>query len=411
MAGEDGLGGERGVEPEAHLAQHEVAHRVHPVGVHQFLRPDHVAERFRHLGGVHVPVAVHVQALEGLQPHGAEHGRPVDGVRLEDILGDHVLGRRPGAGKVGRVRVADAGEVVDERVEPDIGDELVVKRQGDAPGEARGGPGNAQVLQWFAQEREHLVAVALRGDELRVAFDVVDEPVLVAAHAEEIVLLADRQRLHQVVRALAVDQLLLGEEPLAAPAVEAGVLAEVDVAAVVHQLEDALHRGHVVRVGGADDVVRFHGQVRPGLAEGGGEPVGVLARGLAGLGRGLGDLLAVLVGAGLEAHLVTAEPAEAAVGVGDDGRVGMPQVRHGVDVVDRGGDVGRHVPSLLLRLRGGRSGLCREPAKRRLSPPRWDRSPRKNRRRGVAPDRRPCGPDPCDRAAGPPARRRAIPPR
>lgn len=73
-----------------------------------------------------------MQAPERLQAHGAEHGRPVDGMRLEDVLGDHVLGRGPVAREVGSVRVADAGEVVDERVEPDIGDELVIKRQRDA---------------------------------------------------------------------------------------------------------------------------------------------------------------------------------------------------------------------------------------------------------------------------------------
>ena len=57
------------------------------------------------------------------------------------------------------------------------------------------------------------------------------------------------------------------------------------------------------------------------------------------LGRGLLDLLAVLVGAGEEEHVIAVEPHEAGDGVGRDHLVGVPDMRGAVRIGDRGGDV------------------------------------------------------------------------
>ena len=164
---------------------------------------------------------------------------------LQDVLGDEVLGRPEFLIQVA-VRIADPSEVIDQGVEPDVGDVALVEGQGDAPVQAALGPGDAQILQGLAQEGEHLVPVALRADPVGVVVDVVEEPVLVLAHAEEVVLFLDVGGLGLVVRALAVDQVPLQVEALAAEAVEAAVLAEVDVAGVVHLLRtclDQLARG------------------------------------------------------------------------------------------------------------------------------------------------------------------------
>src|SRR5439155_17478598 len=122
------------------------------------------------------------------------------------------------------------GEVVDQGVEPDVGDVLLVERQRDTPLEARAGPADRQVLERLAQEAEDLVPVALGLDEVRVLLDVLDEPLLVLRHPEEVVLLLDERERRLVVGALAVDHLLVGIEALAAEAVVAAVLAEIDLA-------------------------------------------------------------------------------------------------------------------------------------------------------------------------------------
>ena len=169
--------------------------------------------------------------IEG-DPSGLQHARPVDGVRLHDILGRHMLDVGP---EFLEARIAGAAErrhVVEQRIEPHVGDVLVIEGQLDAPLEARLRPADRQILQWVPQEAENLVAIPFRADEVGVTLDVVDEPRLVLRHLEEVVLLLDPLEGPQVVRALAVDDFLLGVEPLATEAVVAAVRAEIDLARI-----------------------------------------------------------------------------------------------------------------------------------------------------------------------------------
>ncbi len=109
-----------------------------------------------------------------------------------------------------------------------------------------------------------------------------------------------------MVGTLAVDQLLLGVEALAAGAVQAAVAAEVDVAVGVDAAEDLLHRADVVGVGGADEVVVAEPAGVPGVAEDATDAVGVGLRVSPAAAAACGDLVAVLVGAGDEERLVAA---------------------------------------------------------------------------------------------------------
>ena len=208
------------------------------------------------------------------------------------------------------------------------------------------GPADRQVLERLAQEAQHLVAVPIGLDEARVVLEVLDQPVLVLRHLEEVVLLLDEGERGLVIGALAVHDLLLGVEALAAVAVPAAVLAEVDLARVVEALQDLLHHLLVPRLGGADEVVVGDAEAPPRLLEDAprSRPRRPAAR-LPGLGRHLGDLVAVLVGAGEEIDAVAGEPAVAAHRVGHDGGARVPEMRARVDVVDRGGEVeGAHAP-------------------------------------------------------------------
>ena len=58
---------------------------------------------------------------------------------------------------------------------------------------------------------------------------------------------------------------------------------------------------------------------------------------------GLHDLVAVLVGAGLEAHLLAQEAVETGQGIGHHRGVGVADVGLGVDVIDGRGDIDSHV--------------------------------------------------------------------
>ena len=72
-------------------------------------------------------------------------------------------------------------------------------------------------------------------------------------------------------------------------------------------------------------------------------------RGDAALGGRLLDLLAVLVRSGQEEDLAAGHPVVAGQGVGDDRRVGVADVGHVVDVVDRRRDVKRRLRLLFHR--------------------------------------------------------------
>ena len=105
----------------------------------------------------------------------------------------------------------------------------------------------------------------------------------------------------------------------------------------------------MVGVGGPDEPVEGDVQfllqvlVHVGVAArqlGGGQPFGR---------RGLGHLEAVLVGAGQITHVEAVEPLEPRDDVAGDVLIRVPQVRSGVGVGDRVGDViGLHWDSTLL---------------------------------------------------------------
>ena len=167
--------------------------------------------------------------------------------------------------------------------------------------------------------------------------DVLDEPVLILAHAEEIVALDDGVDLALAVRAeLAVDQVLLREEALAGDAVVALVLGLVDEVAVVEVLHDGLDDFPVAFLGRADEVVVRDAEALPELLEPDHGAVALLDRRHAVFLGGLLDFLAVFVGAGQEPDVVARGAMVAREDVGEDGRVCVPDVGLVVDVVDRG---------------------------------------------------------------------------
>lgn len=121
-------------------------------------------------------------------------------------------------------------------------------------------------------------------------------------------------------------------------AVPALVGALVEVALVVEVGPEPLDGARVARLGGAHEVGVGDAEHVPRLAEGGLHRVAPGLRRHAVLGGHVGHLLAVLVHAGDEGHLAPVHALVARHGVGGDGGVGRPQVRRGVDVVDRRGE-------------------------------------------------------------------------
>ncbi len=199
------------------------------------------------------------------------------------------------------------------------------------------------VAQARLDERERLVVARAGRYELRALRIQPFELLLEGGELEEVVLLPLARQLDVMDRAaVALVDFVVGLEVGALGAVPALVGAHVDVAVVAHLGEDVLHDRHVLRIGGADEEVV--GGLDPGRERL--ETLGVAIRELLRLDAervgGVGDRLAVLVGAGQEEHLLAALAVMARDHVGGDRRVRVPQMRRRVDVVDRGGYVERH---------------------------------------------------------------------
>ena len=140
-----------------------------------------------------------------------------------------MLHRRPKFGEQRAVGVAQSRQIIDQGVKPDIGHVVFIKGQGNAPGQAGLGPGNTQVLQGFFKKGKHFVAVAFGTDEIGVFLEVSDEPVLISAHAKEIIGFLDEGQRGLVVRTASVDDFPFRVKPLATDAILSAVFAEIDV--------------------------------------------------------------------------------------------------------------------------------------------------------------------------------------
>src|SRR5207247_3334784 len=123
-------------------------------------------------------------------------------------------------------------------------------------------------------EAERLVAARLGQDAQPPALDELDQPLAVAREAEEVVLLLDELGRGAVYRALAVCELVLCVEALAADAVEAPVGALVDVPGPLACLPELPHAlGVAGLAAGADEVVEGERQRPAQRREGGGVAV------------------------------------------------------------------------------------------------------------------------------------------
>ena len=159
---------------------------------------------------------------------------------------------------------------------------------------------------------------------------------------EEIGLLLGGLDLAAAVGALAVLQLALRPERLARRAVHAGVFALVDVAVLVHLLKNALDGLDMVFVRGADEAVIGDVHQLPQIEHAAltlDDLVDELLRCDAGLLGAVLDLLAVLVRAGQEHHVIAAQALVARHGIRGYGAVGVADVELIRGIIDRRGDV------------------------------------------------------------------------
>ncbi len=288
---------------------------------------------------------MHIDLRRRRQVGGHQHRRPVDDVEADDVLADDVDAVRivePVAlEQLAVLGVVERGDVVAERVDPDVHHLVGIARHGHAPAvTATGLARDGEILQPLVDEREHLLAAVLRLDQHFVTGDQVAQSILVGGEAEEVVLLVDPLRLGAVDRAALVDQLLRLVEALALDAVEPLVMTGVDVAVGGDHLPQLLRAGRVARVGaGPDEIVSREMQRTAQRLEPRRVAIDEIADGdalaLGGLDVGEG----VLVGAGEKSGVVAVLAVPAGEHVALDRLQREADVWLAVDVGDRRGDV------------------------------------------------------------------------
>ena len=160
------------------------------------------------------------------------------------------------------------------------------------------------------------------------------ELVLKRGQLEEPVVLLDLLHIATAVGALAIDQVLLGEEGLARCAVQAFVRILVQVTVVEKRLEEFLNAHLVTMLRGADEVIVGDVKVAPQVGELGNLGVAPFLRGHAMLGGRLSDLLPMLIHAGEEMNVRALKTLEARNGVGCNRRVGGADMGHAVNVIN-----------------------------------------------------------------------------
>lgn len=337
--------GEVGVPDAGDLTQQPPAHRVGAVRVGEGDRVDGGPAGFADLAAVDGEVVVDEDVGGQRQTGRQQHRRPVHGVKAHHTLADQMgtaLARHPPllvGGVVGAV--AEAGDVVAQRVPPHVDDLGGVAGHGDAPAAGTGvGAGDGEIVQTARDQGQDLVAAGGGFDAQGAVGDQLVQPAGVAGQPEEPVLLRHELRLGAVLGAAPVDQFGLGVELLAADAVQAFVVLAVQVSRRRAPAPQPFDADAVARVAaGADEVVERQRERAPQ----GGERLGVavdqrLYVDALGLG-GQYVLQGVVVGSAQQAYVVAPLAAVPGQGVRLDELQGEAQVRACIDVRDRRGDV------------------------------------------------------------------------
>ena len=231
-------------------------------------------------------------------------------------------------------------DVIHQRIEPDVSDEILVKGQGNAPVQSRCRAGNAQIFEFIIPEKpEDFIAAMVRRDKCWIFFDVINQPLLLLVQFEEVILFLQLNDFSITgIEGPIRTAILLGQECFLLRRVKTLVGFFIDLTGFVNLREAGLNDFLVARFGGADEIVVGQFQLfRKGL------PIlcefiAIRLRCLALGNRGLLDFLAMFIEAGEEEDLLSQTASRPRDDVSRDFLVSMAEMRLAIDIINRGGD-------------------------------------------------------------------------
>ena len=200
-------------------------------------------------------------------------------------------------------RISQPRDIVRQRVQPDVHDVLLVERHLNPPLER--GSGNAEILQPLQKKIVHHFVLAGNGlNKFGVRVDMLNQPVRIFSHFEEIRFLFRGFDFPAAVRAFPVHELALRPERLAGRTVHAFVVTFIYISLIVKFLENLRHFRFVILVRGADKFVVGGVHQVPDPLDFTRHLVYVLFRRHARRGRLVLDLLTVFVRSRLKKYVV-----------------------------------------------------------------------------------------------------------
>jgi hypothetical protein len=267
--------------------------------------------------------------LGQVEARGHQKRRPEHRVEAKNLFTNQVQVGRPEAFTL------DGCLVCDESLEPDVEHVRRFAFDGYTPLDicAR----NRQIRKTLPHEGQCFVAPRLRLDEIGRLVKL-QESFCKRGKLEEEVLLRDSFGGPAAIRA-GVARLGVVNVQIVEDAILPGVRTLVDITILPAPIEEIIHHAGVFRVRGPLEVVDFEVQHLPLPSELGRYDVAEFQGSLALSLRGAFDVDAMLVATGGEHGLVTLHALKAFDEVGNDSRIGMADMRRGVDVIDRRGQV------------------------------------------------------------------------
>ena len=193
------------VAAKGHFPHKKITDGIAAVAVAQHNGIHHVAQRLAHLHAVQHQPAMPEYLLGQRQVKRMQDYRPDNGMEPHDLLAHKMnIGRPvPAVQAIVRAFVAQGRDVVGQRVQPYVNGMLLVKVHRHAPFD--GCAADAQVGKPRAEKVVEHFILARRGlDEVRMALNIVDQPILILVKPEEISLLTGLFHGAAAIRAAAV---------------------------------------------------------------------------------------------------------------------------------------------------------------------------------------------------------------
>ena len=323
---------------ELDVAQQIPAHGIGSALLQQTFRIEHVAEGFAHLLTLTGEKSMAEHMLGNRKSGGHQHRRPVDRMETEDVLADHVHGRRPAAivqpvEVRGTAVVQQGRQIPKQGIKPNIKGMAFMVGNRQTPGHVH--PGDREVAQPLGHEIAHFLPTTGGLNEV-IAVDESLDLRLITRQAEEQVFLIpplERFAMDGAIRLHRISGIVL--EFLAADAVPTGLTSTHHIARCLDPFVELMDKLEMARVRGADKAVLTDPPALPQIAVGAADGITVILRRLLLCLGGALDLLTVFIHPRDKRHGITAEPPIPSQRITGDGRVGTAQMGAVIDVIKR----------------------------------------------------------------------------